>query len=528
MSEFEKLLAQLGEGRIGRREILTRAAAMGLLAALPVGMASAASAPARGGHFRVATVQGSTTDSLDSSLLTSGMTSFLFMTIYSQLTEVAPDGNLVPLLAQSYEPVNNDPSRWRFTLRKGVQFHNGKSLDADDVIVSIDRHRGEDSKSAMKAFVETIVDMKKDGDRGVIFTLKEGNVDFPFILSAQQLSIHPTKDGKIGELGVGSGAYILESFEPGRSAKVKRNPDFFLSDRAYVESAELLTIADAAARSNALMTNAVDVIGDVEAKTGHLLEKRPGVTVMEVTGGQHYTFPMRTSDAPFDNVDVRLALKYAIDREDVLAKILQGRGTLGNDHPISPNDRFYNADLPQRVYDPDKARFHLKKAGMENLKVKLSASDGLYSGAVDSVVLYAEQARKAGIDIEVNRVPNDGYWSDVWMKHPWAASYWSGRPTADWMFTQGYGADSSWNESYWKNAQFNELLKAARSELDESKRRGMYHEMQRLCRDEGGSVVHLFANHITAYRDNVGRPEVVAGNWEFDGYKMIERWWLTS
>ena len=94
------------------------------------------------------------------------------------------------------------------------------------------------------------------------------------------------------------------------------------------------------------------------------------------------------------------------------------------------------------------------------------------------------------------------------------------------MFTQGYSAESNWNETYWKNERFNMLLKAARGELDDAKRRDMYYEMQALCRDDCGSVIHLFADHITAFRDNVGHAETVGGNWEFDGYKMIERWWL--
>ncbi len=529
VSTFEWLHSQFVSGRIARRAFIQRAAALGALAAVPSAMLAEearAAGPQKGGHLKVATVQGSTTDSLDSSKLTSGMTSFLFMTVYSQLTEVAPDGSLVPLLAESYEPVNGDPAKWRFLLREGVEFHNGKTVDVDDVIVSIARHRGEDSTSAMKSFAETVVDMQKDGERGVIFTLKEGNVDFPFVLSAQQLSIHPSKEGEATNFGIGSGAYILDTFDAGQVATLKRNPNFFMPDRAHADTAEILTIADAAARTSALITEAVDVIGDVEAKTAHMLEQRSGLTVDQVTGGQHYTFPMRSSDPPFDNADVRLALKYAIDREEVLRKIVGGRGTLGNDHPIPPNDRFYNSELPQRGYDPDRARHHLKKAGMEGLKVRLSAADGLYSGAVDTAVLYAEHARKAGIEIEINRVPNDGYWSDVWMQHPWAASYWSGRPTADWMFTQVYSAESSWNESYWNNQRFNDLLKAARSELDEDKRRGMYHEMQQICHDDGGSVIHLFANHIMAYNDYVGRPEKVASNWEFDGYKMIERWWI--
>ena len=135
--------------------------------------------------------------------------------------------------------------------------------------------------------------------------------------------------------------------------------------------------------------------------------------------------------------------------------------------------------------------------------------------------------RKSGIELVPKRVPDDGYWSDVWLKHPWCASYWSGRPTEDWMFTQGYSATSNWNESYWKNERFNELLVSARAETNDETRRQMYYEMQAICRDDCGSVIHAFANHISAsLPKTVGVPQQVAGNWEFDGYKLIERWWI--
>ena len=164
---------------------------------------------------------------------------------------------------------------------------------------------------------------------------------------------------------------------------------------------------------------------------------------------------------------------------------------------------------------------------MENLKVELSASEAIWNGAIDAVVLYREQAAKAGIDLVAKRVPNDGYWSNVWMKHPWCASYWSGRPTEDWMFSQGYADDSSWNETFWKNDRFNKLLRTARAELDDAKRRDMYWEMQAIVRDDGGSVIPLFANHIMAFDKNrLAHPDKVAGNWNLDGYKLIERWWF--
>ena len=529
MENIECLLRQLSEGRIGRRDFLKRSTALGLAAAVPAGLLAEearAAAPQSGGNLRLGSVQGSTTDSLDPATLSNGFVNLLWYTIHTQLTEVGADGQLEPLLAESYEP-NGGPQEWVFNLRKDVAFHDGKTVDADDVIASISRHKGEDSKSAMKSVIEAVTDMKKDGSHRVIFTLKEPNADFPFVMSASSLSILPSKDGQVDLSGNGAGAYIVRDFEPGVRANIEKNPNFYLPEKGHVGSAQILVIADSTARTNALVTGDLDISGDIEAKTAHLLAGRPGIVVEDTVSTQHYTFPMRTDLEPFKNKDVRMALKLAIDREEILAKIVRGRGSLGNDHPISPANRFYNAELPQRAYDPDKARWHLKQAGMEGLEVELAASDGLYSGAVDSTVLFAEQAAKAGIKLTPRRAPDDGYWSDVWLKAPWCASYWSGRPTEDWMFTQGYGAESNWNESYWQNARFNELLKAARGELDEDKRRAMYYEMQAICRDDCGSVIHLFANHILAFRDNVKHPETVGGNWEFDGYKIIERWWLT-
>ncbi len=530
MKDVNHHLYHFAKQSMSRRRFIQTSGALSVVSLAPelfIGAAQAAS-PVRGGHLRVATVHGSSTDSLDPSHLVSGHTNFLFSTLHNALMEIAPNGQLVPLLAESYEPGAN-PSEWIFKLRADVTFHNGKTLIADDVIASLNRHRGEDSASAMKSFMAEVESITKDGNYIVKFKLLNPNVDFPVILSENSLSILPSKDGKIETFDVGCGAYMLEAFEPGQYSRYTRNPNDFRSDRGYVDTAEILTIADATARQNALITGAVDVIGDVDATTAPLLARNSGVELLDITSTLHYVFPMRTDLTPFDNYDVRMALKLAIDREVVLDTILSGYGSLGNDHPISPANRYYNHELEQRAYDPEKAKWHLHKAGLSSLQVKLSASDSLYAGCVDTAVLFSEHAKAAGIEIIPNQVPDDGYWKDVWLQHPWCASYWSGRPTEDWMFTQAYSADSNWNETYWKNERFNELLVAARAELDDDKRRDMYWEMQAITRDDGGAVIHAFANHITAYTANkVGVPEQVAGNWKFDGYKMIERWWMNS
>jgi len=528
MDKGKNVLSSLNSNDLTRRKFIQASGALGVASAAP-GMffapALQAAMPAKGGHLRVGIAAGSSTDSLDPIHLISAHTQVMFYSIHGTLTEINRDGNLVPLLAESYES-GADPTEWIFKLRPDVTFHNGKSLTADDVITSINRHRGDDSASSMKSFIDGVESISKDGDHVVKFKLKIASVDFPVILSDSVLSILPSKDGEIQAYDVGCGAYMLEAFEPGQYSHYKRYADSFMTDRGFVDTGELLTIADTAARQNALVTDVVDVMGDVDATTADLLSRNEHLTILNVTSTLHYTFPMRTDLAPFDNNDVRMALKLSIDREAVLDTVLSGFGSLGNDHPISPANRYFNTELEQRAYDPEKAKWHLKQAGMENLKVELSLSDSLYAGCVDTGVLFSEHAKASGVELVPKQVPDDGYWKDVWLKHPWCASFWSGRPTEDWMFTQAYSAESNWNETFWKNDRFNELLVAARAELDEDKRRQMYWEMQSIVKDDGGAVINAFADHISAYTDKVGVPEKVAGNWKLDGYKIFTRWWM--
>jgi len=233
------------------------------------------------------------------------------------------------------------------------------------------------------------------------------------------------------------------------------------------------------------------------------------------------------TDAMAMSINVRLALKYAIDRELVLKQILRGYGSLGNDHPIAPTQKYYASELPQRKYDPDKAKFHMKKAGFLDYIFKLHGADAAFGGAVDAAVLFKEHAAKAGIKLEVVREPNDGYWENVWMKKPRVMRYWSGRATADWMFSTAYAQDSPWDDTFWKNERFNKLLREARAELDDDKRSELYAECQRIVREEGGVVIPVFANWIEAATNKL-KIEDPAGNWEMGGQRAPERWWFES
>ena len=162
----------------------------------------------------------------------------------------------------------------------------------------------------------------------------------------------------------------------------------------------MLAIADVNARTAALQTGRVDAINRCELKTLHLLSRLPGIQILQTHGTKHYSLPMHTDVAPFDQPDVRLALKYAIDRDALLRTVLRGYGSLGNDHPISRGQPYFAARLAQRAYDPDRARFHLRRAGLDGLHLRLSTSDAAFPGAVDTAVLYREHAARAGIALQ--------------------------------------------------------------------------------------------------------------------------------
>ncbi|MCZ4281194.1 ABC transporter substrate-binding protein [Kiloniella laminariae] len=484
-----------------------------------------AEAPKKGGTLRLGMAGGATTDSLDPATLTSHMPTNITWQLRNNLVEISPDGEAVPELAESWD-AKAGARTWVFNLRKGVEFHNGKSLVAEDVVYSLNYHRGENSSSGAKGLVTSIVDIKADGTNQVVIELESGNADLPSLLSDYHLQIVPAGTTDFSD-GQGTGGYQLQSFEPGVRGLTTRNPNYWKEGRAHVEAIETLGIADVAARTSALQTGQVDLINKVDPKTLGLLKRAKGVRILAAKGGRHLPFLMRTDTDPYTNNDLRLALKYAIDREQMLQTILRGYGQIGNDHPIPITDPFHAGDLPQRSYDPDKAAFHFKKAGMEGQEITIHTSDAAFEGAIDSAVLFKESASRAGISVNVQREPADGYWSSVWMQKPFCTSYWSGRPTADSMLSVAYKSDAAWNDTFWKRADFDQLLIDARAELDTQRRREMYHDLQKMIHDDGGAIIPVFADFLDAGRDHVkgyaGSPDG-----HLSGDRAGERVWLDS
>ena len=528
MSELSRLTKMFEQNKISRRQFITQVSALGLMAAVSPALLSGtahASVPKKGGRLTLGCTGGSTTDSMDPGTLTSNMNQNLNWQVRNNLVEIDHNFNAIPELAESWG-ASADAKKWTFKLRKGIEFHNGKTLTAEDVIYTLNHHRSEESKSAAKAYLKAIDSMKADGKYEIVFELSGGSADFPFILGDYHLTICPAgTKGQEWEKGVGTGGYILENWEPGVRAFAKRNPNYWKEGRAHFDEIETLSIVDTNARTNALKTGQINYMDRVELKTVHLMKKMPGITVTSTTGTAHYTIPMMVDQKPYGDNNVRTALKLAIDREALVKQILRGYGEVGNDHPIAPVNKYHAKDLEQRKYDPEKAKFYMKKAGMLDHVFNLHAADAAFAGAVDASILIKEHAKKAGININVVREPNDGYWQNVWIKKEWCMCYWGGRPIEDMMFSVAYADGAPWNDTHWSNAKFNELLVAARAELDEVKRRKMYYDMQEICRNDSGTVVPMYNQMVEASSDKLGHGPI-SGHMAMDGMRTGERWWM--
>ena len=160
----------------------------------------------------------------------------------------------------------------------------------------------------------------------------------------------------------------------------------------------------------------------------------------------------------------------------------------------------------------------------------MHVADAAFTGAVDAGQLIANSAKECGIDINVVREPSDGYWANVWNKKGWSACYWGGRPTEDWMFSAAYVKDTEWNDTAWRDTEaanrFNDIVVAARAEINDDVRRGMYAEAQTLIHNDGGTICPMFANYIMGLNKKVTHKDKIAANWELDGGNWIRRWWF--
>ncbi|WP_339762798.1 ABC transporter substrate-binding protein [uncultured Hoeflea sp.] len=514
---------------LDRRAFLASAAAAGFAATasglLVPSESFAAEEPQRGGHLVLGLDRGQTTDVLDPGTYT-GSTMFLVgFTWGDRLVTTDPvSGEALPSLAESWTS-SDDAKTWTFKLRKDARFHDGTPFTVSDAAQTLRRHSDKDSSSAALGLLEDIQTIEeRAGD--LVITIKNGNADLPLLLTDYHLQIQKNGGMDDPNTAIGTGPYKLESFEPGIRITFSKNEDDWNEDRGFVDSVEILVINDNTARIAALSSGKVHFINTLSPKTMSLLSRAPNIETISTKGKGFYSFLMQGDTAPFDNNDLRMALKLAIDREALLNTVLGGYGTLGNDYPVNDAYALAPTDIPQRAYDPEKAAHYYKKSGHDG-PILLRTSDGAFTGAVDASVLFQANAKEAGINIQLQREPSDGYWSNIWNKKPFVAAYWGGRATQDLRYTTSQLSTAPWNDTHFNDPEFDKMLFEARAETDQDKRRALYRQMAIMVRDDSGLILPVFNNYLNARTVKMKGWIDDVGN-DLSNGQIASRAWLVS
>ena len=520
MKEVKTFQQMHRDGLINRREFLAAMGALGVTAAtagsLLTSAGALASTPNRGGSVVFASNLHGPDDTLDPLLGTSTIDYTRANTSRNGLIQVWTDMSLHGELAEEWS-VNSDATEYVFKIRQGVEFHDGSALTAEDVVWSMNRHIAEGSPSSIGSFFTNVTGWTAVDSHTVKLTLSSPDSDMPYKLTQPQAKI-VKKDSPL----VGSGPYLIDEFQAGVKSTHSRNPNYWRDTGQHLDSIEITAITDPNARLNALLAGSVDMITAINPQSIEKIESTDGFSVLSVPAGLYGGICCLKNTAPGDNDDLVEGLRFIQDRERIVRKFLKGQGTVGNDHPINVS---YGADhcheLPQRPYDPDKAKWHLNKSGYTTAELWVAPVIGFIE---DACLLMQANLKKIGFDLKLKKVPTDGYWGAVWMKEPLNVVAWNMRPTANAMMGIQFGPGGNWNDTFWNSDRMGELLKDSLAETDPVKRHEMHCEMQKLVSTQSGIIIPAHTNVLDAHNSKVqGFSNVPLG--QFGGNGWAEHIW---
>lgn len=529
------LPAAVFDRRLSRREILGLAARLGISTASlglvleacstakPSATSTAAgpststgSHPRRGGTLTGGVSGGSSADTLDGQDPVTNADFARVNSLFQPLAGLDTAAQLKLVLAESIEP-NADATNWVVRLKPGITFHNGKDLTADDIIFSFQREvNPKDPLPGATGLVPVDVAAMKKLDPLTV-SIPCHTPFSTFVETIAQVGY-----GNIVPVGfdpknpVGTGPFRYKSFTPGAQSTFVRYTDYWETGLPYLDELVLTDVADETTQVSGLVGGQFDVVDLLSSSsTGTVLSG--GARLLIAEGGGWTPFTMRVDLRPFSDVRVRQALRYLVDRPEMINLVFDGHGTIGNDL-FSIWDPNYDHELPQRVQDIPRAKHLLKAAGYENLTLQLVTAD-IAQGTVLAAQVFAQQAQAAGVNVQLNKVTVTDFYGSSYLKWPFAQDYWY----YTYYLPQVSDAtlpNAPFNECHFDNARYSALYNEALKRVGAAARADIVHEMQQIDYDEGGYIIPYFPPVIDGYAASVhglvpSKVGVSLGNFDF-------------
>jgi peptide/nickel transport system substrate-binding protein len=458
-------------------------------------------APARAQVLEIATDQSPV--GLDPHVATSFATQLVTSTVYEGLTAIDAGLHVVPALAESWT-VSPDGKTYRFRLRAGAMFHNGRAMTPADVVASVVRVRDPKTGSPYASRFTGVTAVEPDGDGAVRFTLAQPSA--PFLGQLASLAIVPPE--AVAELGrhpVGTGPFRFREWVPDTFIGLDRNEAYWAKGLPKLAGLKFDIVPEAATRQLGIQSGAYQMVPNLDAATALALAGKAKVRVLEAQDLAYSVIGLNVSKPPFDKPAVRQAVNYAVDRGQIADAAYYGKAVPAG--PLSPALQDWAlpaSDFPCYEPDPAQAKKLLQGAGL-TLPVKVTLNVlGSLQQVVDVAQVVQAQMNKAGFDVSLN-VQEQGRFIQDWRGGNFEAfaSLNSGGTDPDDYFGRTFATGGATNVFKYSNPAIDTALTEARASQDVAERKRLYDEVQRTLACTGPAVHLDYGTLFTAVRTDL-------------------------
>ncbi|MCC7360685.1 MAG: ABC transporter substrate-binding protein [Anaerolineales bacterium] len=407
------------------------------------------------------------------------------------LVRVTPELLVVPALATGWTP-SADGKTWTVNLREGVTFNHGKVFNADDVVFTFERLLDPETASGFAGVANYLKpgSIEKVDDYTVNFHADRAVGDFPYHLFDYHAAVLPADwGGDFYTQPYGTGPFTIKSFKPDESITFQARTDYWDKDAnggalPYLDELEIRKYPDDAAYLDAISKGEIHLTGISSATLPKILEM-PGVQPLTFQSNGFFNIVLHCNEKPFDDVRMREALKIAVERQKWVDSVELGYAIPGSDQPLS--SVYAEAPgIPPTAQDIEQAKALLAEAGYpDGIDITLSFPNDETS--TSTATWLAASAAEAGFRITL--APNPEYfntWLDDWGENIIGLDNWGMRSTPSEYFNIGYASEAAWNETHYKNPDFDANLAAYDAELDPVKRKSLLSDLCTQLKADGG------------------------------------------